>query len=114
MNEDIFYVIHILEAINDIENSIKNINKEKFEKSKDKKDATIRRIEIMGEAIKNISLPIRDKYPEIQWKKIAGTRDRIIHAYFDVDINIVWHIVKKELPLLKVQLLKIKRDLENE
>ncbi len=112
-NDNIFYLIHILEAINDIEESTKNISKEKFEKSKDKKDAIIRRIEVIGEAVKNISVSTRDKYSEIEWKKIAGTRDRIIHSYFDVDLDIVWDIIKKELPILKKKILDIKKDLEN-
>jgi uncharacterized protein with HEPN domain len=110
-HEDIPYIKHILDAINDIEFSIKNISKEEFKKSKDTKDATIRRIEIIGEAIKNISKRIRNKYSDIEWKKIAGTRDIMIHAYFNVDLDIIWNIIKKDLPDLKK---KIKIILEEE
>ena len=110
-HEDIPYIKHILDAINDIEFSIKNISKEEFKKSKDTKDATIRRIEIIGEAIKNISKRIRNKYSNIEWKKIAGTRDIMIHAYFNVDLDISWNIIKKDLPDLKK---KIKIILEEE
>jgi len=100
-HEDLPYIKHILDAINDIENSIKNLSKEEFKKSKDTKDATVRRIEIIGEAVKNISKGMRNKYPTIEWKKIAGTRDIMIHAYFNVDLDVTWDIVKKDLPDLK-------------
>lgn len=101
MNHDLPYIKHILDAINDIEFSVKNLSKEEFKKSKDIKDATVRRIEIIGEAVKNISKGMRNKYPNIEWKKIAGTRDIMIHAYFNVDLDITWDIVKKDLPDLK-------------
>ena len=108
---DVTYIKHILDAINDIESSIKGLSKEKFQKSKDIRDACVRRLEIIGEAVKNISQETKAKYPLIEWKKIAGTRDMIIHSYFNVDLDIVWDIIKKDLPDLKTKILKIKEDL---
>ncbi|MBS3131807.1 DUF86 domain-containing protein [Candidatus Woesearchaeota archaeon] len=95
------YLKHILDAIADIEGSVKKLAKEKFKRNKDIKDATVRRVEIIGEAVKNISKEFKQKHPEIEWAKIAGTRDIMIHAYFSVDLDIVWEIVKKDLPELK-------------
>ena len=78
MNHDLPYIKHILDAIKDIESSIDGLSKTEFKKSKDIKDATVRRIEIIGEAVKNISQGIKNRYPDIEWKKIAGTRDIMI------------------------------------
>ena len=71
------------------------------------KDATIRRIEIIGEAVKNISPELKKKYPEIEWKRIAGARDVMIHAYFNVDFDVVWNIINQDIPVLKTNLTKI-------
>ena len=113
-SKDIAYIKHILEAIRDIENSIKKISFEEFKNSKDSKDACIRRLEIIGEAVKNISPETKSKYPKIEWKQIAGTRDRIIHVYFDVDLDIVWNILTENLPSLKKEMLVIEKALKNE
>ena len=111
-NKDLAYIEHILEAIRDIENSIKKSSFEDFENSKDSKDACIRRLEIIGEAVKNISQETKNKYPKIEWKQIAGTRDRIIHAYFNVDLDIVWNILTHGLPTLKKEMLLIEKELK--
>jgi len=111
-NKDIAYIEHILNAIKDIKNSTKDLSFEDFANSKDSKDACIRRLEIIGEAVKNLSLEIKNKYSKIEWKQIAGTRDRIIHAYFDVDLGVVWGIIKIDLPILDKELLNIKSSLE--
>jgi len=69
--------------------------------------ALIRLLEIIGEAAKSISQDCRQSYPKIPWKQIAGTRDRLVHGYFDVDLDIVWEIVTADLPPLISQLEKI-------
>jgi len=61
----------------------------------------------MGEASKNIPEPFRKKYPKIPWKKISGTRDILIHAYFGVDSDLMWKIIKNDLSVLKKQIEKI-------
>lgn len=105
-HDDLPYLKHILDAINDIESSIGKSKKD-FLKDKELRDATVRRLEIIGEAAKNISPALKNKYPFVEWKKIAGTRDIVIHAYFRVDLNVVWSIVKKDIPKLKIQIQKI-------
>ena len=111
-HRDVPYLMHILDAIRDIEESIKPLSKKEFETAKDAKDATIRRVEIIGEAVKNLSSNLKKNHPEVEWKKIAGTRDRITHAYFAVDLDIIWEIVKHSLPVLKKQIQKIVKDLK--
>jgi uncharacterized protein with HEPN domain len=70
-------------------------------------DAVIRNLEVMGEAVRKISSDTRSAHPEIPWKQIAGTRDRVIHSYFTVDLEIVWEIVETELPPLREHLAAI-------
>lgn len=113
-HNDIVYIKHILDAIEDIENSVNNLSRKEFEENKDVKDAAIRRLEVIGEAAKNISNKLKEYYPDIAWKKMTGARDRMIHAYFSVDLDIVWEIVKKDLPQLKKKIQKIKEELESE
>jgi uncharacterized protein with HEPN domain len=62
------------------------------------KRSFLRSIEVIGEAAKNIPLDYREKHPELPWKDMAGMRDRLIHAYFSVDWEIVWNVVKHEIP----------------
>ncbi len=110
--EDLPYINHILDAIKDIEESLRGLTKNQFIKNKDVKEANIRRIEIIGEAVKNISQGLKDKHRGIGWIKIAGTRDKMIHHYFGVNLDIVWEIIKKDIPDLKEKILKIKKELE--
>ncbi|MEK6855981.1 MAG: DUF86 domain-containing protein [Nanoarchaeota archaeon] len=103
-HSNIPYLNHIIEAISDINESVKEITKEQFLVSKDIRDASIRRLELIGEAVKNISSDLKSNHPEIAWSKIAGTRDKVIHNYFGVNLNIIWDIIKTELPELKRKL----------
>jgi uncharacterized protein with HEPN domain len=64
----------------------------------------IRSLEVVGEATKNLSKDLKDKHPGIEWRKIAGMRDKLIHYYFGVDWEVVWDVVKNKLPALKRQI----------
>lgn len=110
--KDSIYLKHILDAMADIEKSVKGMSKKDFEEDKDVKDASLRRIEIIGEATKNISNELKKKHNEIEWRKIAGTRDVVIHAYFSIDWNLVWEIIEKDLPILKSKILLILKELK--
>lgn len=98
------FLRHILDSIAEIEKNIKNISEEKFSLSTPIQDAVIRRLEIIGEAAKNISADVRKKYNFIPWKKIAGSRDVLIHQYFEVDLPAVWDTATKDLPQLKQEI----------
>ncbi len=110
-HDDLPYVKHILDAIFDIKDSVEFLSKVEFKKNKDVRDACIRRLEVIGEASKNISEKLKAKYPEVVWKRVTGTRDIMIHAYFRVDLDIVWEIIQNDLPLLEKQMSQIKKDL---
>ena len=81
----------------------------KYKDNRILKRAVERNLEIIGEAVKNLSEEFRNKHNEIEWKKIAGFRDVIIHKYFEVDLDVVWSIIEKDLPVLKDKLEKVKK-----
>ena len=70
-------------------------------------DAIIRNLEILGEAIKHIPDDVKSNKPEVEWKKIAGLRDIISHAYFGVDMEIIWDVAKNKVPILKEQITEL-------
>jgi len=109
--DEVVFFEDIIENVNLIEESIKGTSQNNFNINRLLIDATIRRLEIIGEAVKNISKNTREKHPEIEWKKIAGFRDVVIHEYFGVKIDKVWNVIKGDMPKLKKQIQIIKKDL---
>ena len=73
--------------------------------------AVVRGLEIIGEASKNIPKDIKENYPDIPWKEIAGMRDKIAHEYFGVDLKIVWQTIQEDLPFYEKTINRIKKDL---
>jgi len=112
IRKELLFLSDILENIKDIEDFSKDLTQELLNTDKLRQKAIIKSLEIIGEAVKNISEKLKKDYPKVDWKEIAGTRDKITHAYFDVDYNIVWEIIKKDLPELKKQIENIKKDLQ--
>ncbi len=105
---------HILESIIQIEEYCHEMDESYFHEDKKTQDAVIRRIEIIGEASKNLSHKLKEKYPQIPWKKMAGMRDVLIHAYFGVDIEKTWNVVINDIPLLKKQIQEVLLSLKAE
>lgn len=101
------FLKHIIESIGFIRQFIKGKSKEDFEKSVQLQDAVIRRLEVIGEAVKNIDENFKEKNKNIEWKKIAGMRDVIIHRYFGIDLDLVWVTINEDLVKLEKEMLKI-------
>ena len=98
------FIEDILECIGKIEKYIENMEFDNYEKDNKTIDAVVRNLEIIGEASRNIPENIKMRYRDVYWKGIVGLRNRIIHEYFGVDLKIIWHIIKEEIPVLKGQM----------
>ncbi len=105
--DPLIFLQHVLDSIGDIEQFSKGLSKKGFLTNNLIQSAIVRKVEVIGEAIKHVPFSFRKKYPEVEWKKIAGTRDKLIHQYFGIDFDLLWDIVKKELPKLKKQVKEI-------
>ncbi len=106
----VIFIEHILESIIHIETYMRDKTQKDFLKNQQLQDAVIRRLEIIGEAVKNLNIGFTNKYPEIPWRDIAGTRDKLIHHYFGVEVKITYDIIKKRIPILKKQIQEILKE----
>lgn len=113
VDRDLMFLGHILSSIDAIEEFSEGLTREELGSNRMRQGAIVREIEIIGEAVKNISNQTRESYCEVEWSGIAKARDKMIHHYFDIDLNIVWEIIQGDLPKLKKQLIEIKSSIEN-
>ena len=106
------YIQDILDSIQDIENFIQDMSFADFKDDRKTTNAVVRSIEIIGEASKKIPKSLRDLSPEIPWKKMTGMRDKLTHAYFGIDLEIIWKVASEEIKQIKPGILKIQNSLQ--
>ena len=95
------YIQDILEALGEVEEFTAGMQFEDFVEDKKTINAVVRSLEVIGEATKRIPDSLREKHSKIPWKRMAGMRDKLIHEYFGIDLEIVWEVVNTELPPIK-------------
>jgi len=83
------------------------LNRKMFFNDQKTMDAVLRNLEIIGEAAKKLPKNIKEKYPNVEWRKLAGLRDILIHHYFGIDEDIIWDVLANKIPEVKIELGKI-------
>lgn len=97
----------ICQAIDRIEQYIENLSFDAFSNDRKSVDAVVRNLEIIGEVANRLPDEFKEKYSEIEWHKVVGLRHRIVHEYFGIDLEIIWQILRKDLPGLKKKIMQI-------
>lgn len=111
--DDKVYLQHILQATQQIEEYLDGVSYEEFMREEMIQDAVMRQLEIIGEAVKNLSFELRQKHPLVPWREAAGTRDKLIHEYFGVSLDAVWQTVTQNIGELETQIETILIELEH-
>ena len=107
------YLRHILDCVDKIQRYLQGFDLEMFRKNEEKVDAVVRNVEVIGEAANNLTREFRSANSQVQWMKIIGTRNRIVHGYATVDLEINWNITQNDLPILKSEVEGLLRETGN-
>ena len=106
--DETVYLHHILDAIDRIEEYTRGLTKKEYLEDGLRQDGVVRQLEIIGEASANLSEKFQEEHSEIPWGQIIALRNRIVHAYFDINLQITWDIVHVDIPPLKKQIEKLR------
>lgn len=106
------YLLDILEAITRVQGYVEGMDRPSFEADQRTVDAVLRNLEIVGEAAKRVPEEIRARSQKTEWRKIAGMRDMLAQAYFEVDLEIVWDVIANKLPGFREDVEKLAEDLD--
>jgi len=101
------YLEDIIEAAGAVREFVTGMDKDELGKDRRTRDAVVRNLEVIGEAAKKLPAQMKRDHPEVEWKKIAGLRDILVHDYFGIDMDIVWDVVQNKLPVLNEQIRRI-------
>jgi uncharacterized protein with HEPN domain len=107
------YLLDIVSSIQDIEQFIAGMDFEAFERDRKTVNAVIRSLEVMGEAVKKIPPNLRERFPSIPWKYMAGMRDKLVHEYHGVDLEIIWAVITQEIPPLRDLFLEMLNEISD-
>jgi len=108
------FIKHIRDEANFIISRTEDLEYESLIKDEVLKRALLRSLEVIGEATKNISPDFREKFPDVEWRELAGLRDKLIHRYFGVKWEIVWDVIRRRIPKLKEQIESILEEVEEQ
>jgi uncharacterized protein with HEPN domain len=107
LNKDEAYLRHIMDEIKFLKEKVEGLRFEELTGDKVLQRASVRSLEVIGEASKNISEQLKEKYAQVDWRKIAGLRDKLIHHYFGVDWDILWDVIQNRIPSLETEIAAI-------
>lgn len=108
--EDKIWILHMIESAQCVQEFLAGKTYDDLQKNKQLSFAVVRALEIVGEAASQIAQELRDKYPQIPWRNIISMRNKLIHAYFDINYRIIWSAAKEDIP----QLLQHLKDIKDE